>query len=198
VAIAGILAAIAIPNYRKHQMRARQAEAKVSLGAVYLAETTAMQDQHSFTACFGTISGRPPGLEYYAVGFSNGVAAGPNCSPYGAAIASMSCLNYAWVNNGGVVTAAQSCTAGQDQTYFAAVSGNLASSNTAAGVGDLVGGALTWQTFRVRAAGNVGYEASDLWEMDHNKSIYQVRSGLTEGVGGGGGSGSGGGGGSGS
>jgi type IV pilus assembly protein PilA len=39
VAIIGILAAIAIPNYLSYQARARQAEAKTNLGGIYAAET---------------------------------------------------------------------------------------------------------------------------------------------------------------
>ena len=37
VAIIGILAAVAIPNYQKFQARARQSEAKIALSAAYTA-----------------------------------------------------------------------------------------------------------------------------------------------------------------
>ncbi len=40
VAIIGILAAIAIPNFLQYQARARQSEAKISLGAIYMLEIT--------------------------------------------------------------------------------------------------------------------------------------------------------------
>lgn len=40
VAIIGILAAVAIPNFLQYQARARQSEAKVNLGAIYLLEIT--------------------------------------------------------------------------------------------------------------------------------------------------------------
>jgi len=39
VAIIGILAAIAIPNFLSYQAKARQTEAKTNLGSVYVAET---------------------------------------------------------------------------------------------------------------------------------------------------------------
>ncbi len=39
VAIIGILAAIAIPNFLSYQARARQAEARTNLGGVYVAES---------------------------------------------------------------------------------------------------------------------------------------------------------------
>ncbi|MGH7164743.1 MAG: type IV pilin protein [Nitrospiraceae bacterium] len=38
VAIAGIIAAIAIPNFLQYQAKSRQAEARVSLGGVFVAE----------------------------------------------------------------------------------------------------------------------------------------------------------------
>ena len=39
VAIIGILAAIAIPNFLSYQARARQAEARTNLGGAYVAES---------------------------------------------------------------------------------------------------------------------------------------------------------------
>jgi len=39
VAIIGILAAIAIPNFLRYQAKSRQSEAKTNLGAVFVAET---------------------------------------------------------------------------------------------------------------------------------------------------------------
>ena len=40
VAIIGILAAIAIPNFLRYQARSRQTEAKTNLGAIFVAETS--------------------------------------------------------------------------------------------------------------------------------------------------------------
>ena len=40
VAIIGILAAIAIPNFLKYQAKSRQAEAKINLGGIFVAETS--------------------------------------------------------------------------------------------------------------------------------------------------------------
>jgi type IV pilus assembly protein PilA len=46
VAIIGILAAIAIPNFLTYQAKARQTEAKLALGAIFTAATTVMQAQN--------------------------------------------------------------------------------------------------------------------------------------------------------
>ena len=44
VAIIGILAAIAIPNFLQYQSRARQAEARTNLGGIFVAETAYLAD----------------------------------------------------------------------------------------------------------------------------------------------------------
>ncbi|MEE8492531.1 MAG: prepilin-type N-terminal cleavage/methylation domain-containing protein, partial [Nitrospirales bacterium] len=45
VAIIGILAAIAIPNFLKYQAKSRQAEAKINLGGIFVAETSYFGEQ---------------------------------------------------------------------------------------------------------------------------------------------------------
>src|SRR5947209_1879828 len=77
VAIIGILAAIAIPNFQKYQAKARQSEAKISLAAIYTAEKSFAVENSSFTACLNQIGYMPEGFgaanfakRYYAVGFA--------------------------------------------------------------------------------------------------------------------------------
>jgi type IV pilus assembly protein PilA len=48
VAIIGILAAIAIPNFLRYQAQSRQAEAKTNLGGIFVAETSFFGEQSSF------------------------------------------------------------------------------------------------------------------------------------------------------
>jgi type IV pilus assembly protein PilA len=48
VAIIGILAAIAIPNFLSYQAKARQSEAKTNLGGVYVSETAFFGEQGEF------------------------------------------------------------------------------------------------------------------------------------------------------
>ncbi len=48
VAIIGILAAIAIPNFLRYQAKSRQSEAKTNLGAVFVAETAYMSEQSRY------------------------------------------------------------------------------------------------------------------------------------------------------
>jgi type IV pilus assembly protein PilA len=50
VAIIGILAAIAIPNFLTYQARSRQSEARVNLGGIYVAETAFFSNQNTYDA----------------------------------------------------------------------------------------------------------------------------------------------------
>lgn len=48
VAIIGILAAIAIPNFLRYQAKSRQAEAKTNLGALFVAETSYFGERNRY------------------------------------------------------------------------------------------------------------------------------------------------------
>ena len=51
IAIIGILASIAIPNFPKDQARARQREVSIGLAAVYTAERSFRSECNPFTGC---------------------------------------------------------------------------------------------------------------------------------------------------
>jgi type IV pilus assembly protein PilA len=54
VAIIGILAAIAIPNFLRYQAKSRQSEARTNLGAVFVAETAFFGEQSRYGS-FGQV-----------------------------------------------------------------------------------------------------------------------------------------------
>src|SRR3954447_14182205 len=82
VAIIGILAAVAIPNYQKYQARARQSEAKIKLAALYSAETSYASEKGSFSSCLQDIGFQPDGAtHYYTTGFGLANAPGATCGP---------------------------------------------------------------------------------------------------------------------
>ena len=169
VAIIGILAAVAIPNYQKYQARARQSEAKIALAAAFTAEKSFAAEQSTYTGCLNNIGYTPDGFaptagskRYYAVGFS----AVPNnaCGLNGTS----DCAGYQFTTAG----ASQSCS-GTD--------GNIAYSGSVFAFGGATPVAITSLTtstisksaFLVEAAGQVSVTSSliDRWTIDDNKLI---------------------------
>ncbi|HEU5201464.1 MAG TPA: prepilin-type N-terminal cleavage/methylation domain-containing protein, partial [Nitrospira sp.] len=55
VAIIGILAAIAIPNFLAYQARAKQSEAKTNLGGIYTSEIGYFGEYNDFQSNFNTL-----------------------------------------------------------------------------------------------------------------------------------------------
>jgi type IV pilus assembly protein PilA len=69
VAIIGILAAIAIPNFLQYQSRARQSEAKINLGGTFVSETAFLADQNRYSNFAGigyTLAGTTNRYTYYS------------------------------------------------------------------------------------------------------------------------------------
>ncbi len=55
VAIIGILAAIAIPNFMQYQAKSKQSEAKTNLGGIYTSEVAYFGESNTYSPVFGTI-----------------------------------------------------------------------------------------------------------------------------------------------
>jgi type IV pilus assembly protein PilA len=66
VAIIGILAAIAIPNYMKYQAKAKQSEAKSNLNGIFTVEMSYFAEHSSFTSEFTDLKWIPLGPYRYA------------------------------------------------------------------------------------------------------------------------------------
>ncbi len=68
VAIIGILAAIAIPNFMTYQAKARQSEAKVNLGGVFTTATSYFAENNTFSVpTADTLGYKPAGKVRYAI-----------------------------------------------------------------------------------------------------------------------------------
>ena len=74
VAIIGILAAIAIPNFLKFQAKAKQSEAKTNLGAIYVAQLSYFSNANTYAndGCFDLINWEPAGQNRYTYECSAG------------------------------------------------------------------------------------------------------------------------------
>jgi len=84
VAIIGILAAIAIPNFLKFQAKSKQSEAKTNLKAIYTAETGYYGENNTYNS-FDRVNWQPVGTARftYSLGSDNGITAptpGPGTS----------------------------------------------------------------------------------------------------------------------
>src|SRR5437879_12193322 len=60
VAIIGILAAIAIPNFMTYQAKARQSKAKVNLGGIFTTATSYFAENNTFSVATGDTLGYKP------------------------------------------------------------------------------------------------------------------------------------------
>ena len=72
VAIIGLLSAVAIPNFRKYQAKAKVSEAKLQLSAAYTAEQSFYSDFNMYGNCLaymGFDPGQDAGSRYFGVGF---------------------------------------------------------------------------------------------------------------------------------
>lgn len=78
VAIIGLLSAVAIPNFKKYQAKAKVSEAKLQLAALYTAEQAFFSDFNMYAGCLRYMGYDPePEIlnRYYAIGFPAAVAA---------------------------------------------------------------------------------------------------------------------------
>lgn len=173
VAIIGILAAVAIPNYQKYQAKARQSEAKIALAAIYTAEKSFAAEQSTYTGCLRQIGYTPDGNKfYYAIGFQNANLALTNCGPAGG----VACDNFTF--NGTAAGPAQ-CTAGTDNVYAANVRADNTAGAAIATEAHLPVTVISSGAFRAGAAGSISNVAThDGWTMDQTKNLTNATSGI--------------------
>ncbi|MBF0311800.1 MAG: prepilin-type N-terminal cleavage/methylation domain-containing protein [Oligoflexia bacterium] len=160
VGIIGILSAIAVPNFKKYQARAKTSEAKLQLSAIYTAEQSFKSDYDTFASCLQTM-GYDPSSEalqrYYATGF--GVDSNQNNVAITAGAATCS------------VTATRAFAAGK----------KVGNSSAIASVSNVtsVAAVSAATTFKAMAVGVIleGFATMDQWTIDETKKINQIAQG---------------------
>jgi type IV pilus assembly protein PilA len=80
VAIIGILAAIAIPNFLTYQARARQSEAKIGLGGIFTTAVSYFAEQNTWVAAGNALGYKPAGSSKYDL-YYGGVGAANKITP---------------------------------------------------------------------------------------------------------------------
>jgi type IV pilus assembly protein PilA len=183
VAIIGILVSVAIPQYQKYQARARQTEAKITLGSVYTAETSFAVENSSFTSCISNIGVAPSGQTiYYKAGF-NGATGFATCGPNGNA----NCDAMAWpvaLGTAGTPCSAIVTTATTVGVTNYETQDGTGKANTA-GVASLtsdlptaVASQFSQNIFSMEAVGQVSVTTTDkdAWTMDNTKSLANTAS----------------------
>lgn len=194
VAIIGILAMIAIPQYQKYQARARQAEARVNLASAFTALKSFQAENSTYTACLRQIGvGFEGAMRFYAVGFDTTASMGTGCGPLPAA--GQSCLEYSWTldSNGAISGTPISCLAADT-----VVLGNASILDPTMDLAQGLPGSETQFTnimptagtttsvarsaFSVGAAGNISDTSAtnpyDVWTIDNLKNLSNVQPGI--------------------
>ena len=86
VAIIGILAAIAIPNFMQYQAKSKQSEAKTNLGGIYTSEVAYFGEANAYSNDFAAIGFQvaSTGTQRYSFSIGAGVlaASGNTCVDY--------------------------------------------------------------------------------------------------------------------
>src|SRR5256885_12636669 len=70
VAIIGILAAIAIPNFLKFQCKSKQSEAKTNLSGIFTAEKAFFGEYNTYGTDLISVNWQPDGTPLYIYGFN--------------------------------------------------------------------------------------------------------------------------------
>jgi len=116
VAIIGILAAIAIPNFLRFQAKSKQSEAKGNLGGIFTAEV-AYQGEKNFFGNFSEIAWAPTGTPRYTYWSGAGVAPTTNMVAGGGSTATD---NAGFAGNAIITTPSRS-----DNTFLITAVGNI-------------------------------------------------------------------------
>ncbi len=171
VAIIGILAVVAIPNFKKYQAKAKTSEAKLQLSSLYMAQTSFLTDYDTFAVCLDYMGFNPAAEvtnRYYVVGMGNEVSSAAMVLTY---------------NNGGAPTAQCPLGVASGNSFFpagkrvgatAAMTVYLAAANALSDI--------TPTTFTAVAEGVIddGHRANgttDIWTITEGKTMQHDSTG---------------------
>lgn len=176
VAIIGVLSAVAIPNFKKYQAKAKVSEAKLQLSSIYTAETSFYADFNIYHNCLKYMGYDPTpeaASRYYTTGITS--AAAVSAGAYAAAVNSG--LSQVTGTVDGCGTATEAALDGKSQF----IAGKIVATAVAP-VTEITGTSATDTTFVAGAAGYImsGFTTagtSSLLRVDQAKVFYNIRNG---------------------
>lgn len=173
VAIIGVLAAIAVPNFQKFQAKSKQSEVKGNLTGIFTGEKAFLGEWNMYTGDLRDIGFAPEGNIRYHVGFA-GVGTVPPApfNPSIAGTAAGACFNTS-VAACNVAAALGTYTIDAATPAYAAA----AAAGTCPAGADPAGG-VGARTFVATGIGSIGTTVNDIWTMTQGKSLCNNVSGI--------------------
>jgi prepilin-type N-terminal cleavage/methylation domain-containing protein len=168
VAIIGILAAIAIPNYTAYVRKGRQAEAKASLQAIYAGLKAYRANYDTYWAHFEAIGFRPEGDLRYIAGIDQ--------LPESGTRPAHDLNDYRWAMTTGMTSPHTRNWCMIMFTPCTVIPGPGGGLPTWAGYGGSTG--IVGLTFMVTAAADIGGSQDDVWQIDEGGRLTNPQSGL--------------------
>jgi type IV pilus assembly protein PilA len=170
VAIIGILSAIAIPNFKTYQAKAKTSEAKIQLASIYQAEIAIQSDFDSFATCLKDAGYIAPAQDnYYALGFPADVVAANNI-----VIANGGTCN---TGNFGYPAKKKVGNVAMQITDLSSVSPLGFTNGLAAPTVAATGSAFAAGAIGVIDTSKILATAADAWAIDENKTLKHIRTG---------------------
>ena len=165
VAIIGILSAVAVPNFKKYQAKAKTSEAKMQLAAVFTAEIATQNEYDSYASCLKSMGFDPSDNQlqrYYTVGLKGDAnSAGGNSA----------------VSNAGL-SECPSSNLGEGISYFNAGKTVPGNGKVCSGADCLDATYTSSSLFTASAGGLIAKTTlTDQWNIDNNKLLKQVKVG---------------------
>jgi type IV pilus assembly protein PilA len=177
VAIIGVLSAVAIPNFKKYQAKAKTSEAKVQLAAAYTAEQAFYGDFGIYHNCLSYM-GFDPGNEmmsrYYAIGINDTSSIDSTAwvTAQNSGISAADCGQ----SNAAATHTAASAAAGNITAWAAGKTVGSTAALTAVDAGYTAIGsqATDAQTFIIGAEGIISTDKTTGGSSSGNASVFQI------------------------
>lgn len=181
-AIIGILATIAVPNYKHYQRKSRQAGGKIELSNMFTSERTFISAWGYGTSCMGQLEYKDSNDPFYNVGWSptsgtgalNAANGSPPASYQGPSCAATPAYS-SKASDAGTLAEVKSGSKG----YIAIANNDAAFGGNPLKIpGEDTNDRFYKITFTIGAIGYIGGNVADAWTITHQKTLENTQSGL--------------------